>query len=190
MKIILASKSERRIEIMKDLGFSFEVEPSNAKEEVDSYSSNEELVMKLAKLKGDSVFQNHQDDIVLSFDTLVFVGEESLGKPKDEEDCIRMLKTLENNTHLVITGAYIKTKDYEDLFYSECFVHIAHIEDKDIYEYAKTSEPYDKAGGYGIQGFVGRYIDRVDGDFFSVIGLPKAMVYEKIQTYLNKKKWL
>jgi septum formation protein len=187
MNLILASKSPRRIEIMKELGFDFKVVPSNCDEFVDSYSSNEDLVMALAKKKGDSVFKDYPDDLILSFDTLVFLGDEVLGKPQNYEDCVRMLQSLENKKHLVITGAYIKAKDYEDLFFSECFVHIDHIEKEDIEAYAKTEEPYDKAGGYAVQGFIGRYIDRVDGDFFSVIGLPKAMVYKKVTDYLKKK---
>jgi len=188
MEIILASSSERRIQLMKELGLTFKVIPSNKDEFVESYNSPEDLVMQLAKIKGDSVFSEHEDDLVLGFDTLVFCNDEVLGKPQNEEDCIRMIRMLKNNKHLVVTGAYIKAKDYEESFFTECYVHMLDIDDESIKEYAKTKEPYDKAGGYAIQGFIGRFIDRVDGDFFTVIGLPKSSVYEKINNYLRNKK--
>lgn len=187
MEIILASSSERRIEIMKQLGFDFRVVPSNKEEFVESYSSPEDLVMQLAKIKGESVFEENKDALVLGFDTLVFCDGEVLGKPQNEEDCIRMIKLLKNNKHLVVTGGYIRAKDYKESFYTECYVHMTDINEEEIVEYAKTKEPYDKAGGYAIQGFVGRFIDRVDGDFFTVIGLPKSTVYDKVNNYLRNK---
>lgn len=188
MEIILASSSERRIELMSQLGFDFKVIPSNANEFVKSYNSPEDLVMQLAQIKGESIFNEHKDDLVLGFDTLVFCDGEVLGKPQSEEDCVRMIKLLKNNKHLVVTGAYIKAKDYEESFFTECYVHMMDISEEEIIKYAKTKEPYDKAGGYAIQGFIGRFIDRVDGDFFTVVGFPKAAVYERICNYLRNKK--
>lgn len=173
---------------MKEMGFDFEVIPSDVSEFVNSYSSPADLVMQLAKMKGEAVYQLHQNALVLGFDTLVFVGGEPIGKPQSEEECINMIKRLSGKEHLVVTGAYLRSYDYSENFSSSCTVHIGEIPDEEIVKYAKTEEPYDKAGGYAVQGFVGRFIDKVDGDIFSVIGLPKALTYKKVTNYLKSHK--
>lgn len=186
MRIILASQSKRRIEIMEEMGFNFEVIPSKKDELVSSYSSSADLVMQLARQKGEDIYKDNTDAIVLGFDTLVFLGDEPLGKPHSEEECINMIEKLSGKVHKVVTGGYIKAKDYTDNFYSECLVKFKEIPEDAIKAYAKTSEPYDKAGGYAVQGYIGRYIESVNGDIFSVIGLPKAMTYEKLISYIKK----
>ena len=186
MRIILASSSLRRREMLDDLNIKYEIIPSKKEEFVDSYSSPSDLVMKLAKMKGEDVFNNNQDALVLSFDTLVFKDGEVLGKPQNEKDLIRMVKLLSNNTHQVITGFYMKSSDYEFLSYGKADVHMLEMSEEDIINYSKTKEPYDKAGGYAIQGYIGRFIDRIDGDYFSVVGMPKALVYKKIREYLDR----
>ena len=188
MDIILASKSPRRIEILKDLGFSFLVNPSLKDEVVESFSSNEDLCMKLAKNKALEIYSEHKNDIVLGFDTLVFLGDNRLGKPKDENECIEMIKSLKNKSHEVITGGYIISKNYEKSFYGKCIVEFFDIDDDVILSYAKTSEPYDKAGAYAIQGFIGRFVKSVTGDYFSVIGLPKALTYKYLNEAIIKNK--
>lgn len=185
MEIILASASKRRIEFMNELGYDFKVIPSNSFEFVENYRSNEDLVMQLAKIKGESVFNQHPEALVLGFDTLVFLNDEVLGKPQNEEECIKMISELSNKEHIVITGAYLRSKDYVDSFASSCKVKFCEIPLEDIKEYAKTEEPYDKSGGYAIQGFIGRFIEWVDGDIFSVIGFPKALVYKKVREYIK-----
>ena len=186
MDIILASKSERRIEMMKELGFDFRVVSSNVFEFVDSYSSNGELVEMLATKKAEDVFKSNPDSLVLGFDTLVFLDDKVLGKPQSEEECISMIKSLSNRTHEVITGACFIDKNMKKSFYSSCKVTFSEISDEDIISYAKTSEPYDKAGAYAIQGYIGRFIEKVDGDFFSVIGMPKEKVYAFLRDYVKK----
>ena len=185
MDIILASKSERRIEMMEELGFPFRVIGSNALEFVDSYSSNGELVEKLATMKALDVFNNNKDSLVLGFDTLVFLDDKVLGKPQNEDECIDMIRKLSNRTHEVITGACFVDKDEKISFHSTCKVTFSNISDEDIIKYAKTSEPYDKAGAYGIQGYIGRFIERVEGDYYSVIGMPKQKVYEFLRNYVK-----
>lgn len=185
MRIILASGSPRRKELMEQLGFEFEIVKSNASEFVGSFDGPEDLVKQLAKKKALEVCERYPKDMVLGFDTLVFLNDKVYGKPQNEEECIQMIKELRDNTHLVVTGGYIKAPGYEDSFSTECKVHFKHISDEDIIEYAKTEEPYDKAGAYAIQGFIGRFIDSVDGDFFTVMGLPKAEVYTKITNYMR-----
>ncbi|MCR5741916.1 MAG: Maf family protein [Gammaproteobacteria bacterium] len=188
MRIVLASKSLRRIEILKSLGLEFDVDPSNTFEFVESYSSNEDLVMQLSRQKGEEVFKRNEDALVLSFDTLVFFEDEVLGKPQSEEECIKMIRDLSNNYHFVSTGVYLRAKDYEESFAVTAKVHMLEISDEDILKYAKTEEPYDKAGAYAIQGFIGRYVDHIEGDFYTIVGLPKAIVYKKIREYLDNKR--
>ncbi len=186
MDIILASKSPRRIEMMNELGFNYRVIAST-KDEIANYSlSKEDFVMELAKHKAMDIYESNKDSIVLGFDTLVFFKDERLGKPKNEEDCIRMIRMLSGNTHEVITGAFIKTPTQEFRFYRNCFVEFDIIKDEDVVAYSKTKEPYDKAGGYAVQGFIGRYIKKVNGDFFSVIGMPKSEVYRILKEEIQK----
>lgn len=186
MDIILASQSERRIEMMKEFGIEFRVVPSNSFEFVESYNSNGELVEQLATKKAMDVFNQNPDSLVLGFDTLVFLDDKVLGKPQNEEECISMIKSLSGRTHEVFTGACFVDKNMKKSFYSSCKVTFSNINDEEILEYAKTSEPYDKAGAYAIQGYMGRFIERVDGDFFSVIGMPKEKVYSFLRDYVKK----
>ena len=188
MRVILASSSIRRREMLDDLNIEYEVVPSKKEEFVDSYLSPSDLVMKLAKMKGEDVFKDNEDALILSFDTLVFKGDEVLGKPQSEEELIKMMRLLSDDTHKVVTGFYMKAKDYEFLTYEEASVHMMKMSDEDIINYSKTDEPYDKAGGYAIQGYMGRYIDYIEGDYFTIVGMPKALVYQKVREYLNK--WL
>ena len=97
-----------------------------------------------------------------------------------------MIKSLSGRIHEVITGACFVDKNMKKSFYSSCKVTFSNINDEEILEYAKTSEPYDKAGAYAIQGYMGRFIERVDGDFFSVIGMPKEKVYSFLRDYVKK----
>ncbi len=186
MDVILASSSKRRIEFMNELGFPFRVVPSNVSEFVESYKSNEDLVMQLAKLKALSVFSLNPSSLVLGFDTLVFLDGKPLGKPQNEEECIKMIASLSGKCHTVVTGAYFISPDYTDNFSSSCKVYMSEIPEEAIIEYSKTAEPYDKAGGYAVQGFIGRFIERVEGDVFSVIGFPKQLVYKKLSLYMKK----
>lgn len=185
MDIILASKSPRRIEMMNELGFPYRVIASSKDESADTSLKKEDFVMELARNKAFDVYESNKDSIVLGFDTLVFYKDERLGKPKDEDDCIRMIKMLSGNTHEVITGAFIKYGNKEYSFYRNCFVEFGEIEEDEIIAYSKTKEPYDKAGAYAVQGFVGRFIKRVEGDFFSVIGMPKSEVYRILKELIK-----
>jgi len=185
MDIILASKSKRRIEMMDEFKIPYRSIASTKDEFVDSFSSNEDLVMKLAKQKAMEIFNKNQDSLVLGFDTLVFIDNKVLGKPQNENECIEMIKELSGKMHTVSTGGYIVAKDYQKSFATTTNVYFEDIDIKDIVEYSKTSEPYDKAGGYAVQGFIGRYIKKIEGDIFSVIGMPKSIVYKEITNYIK-----
>ena len=186
MEIILASKSKRRIEMMDELGFPYFAVESKADEKVDFKLSEEEKVLELAKRKALDVYKDHKDALILGFDTLVFLNGEAIGKPKDKEDCISIIKKLSGKTHLVITGGFLKYKEEERSFSSPCLVSFEEIPESVILKYAETEEPYDKAGGYAIQGYIGRYIKSVDGDIFSVIGMPKSTVNKLLFEFIQK----
>jgi len=184
--IILASKSARRIEMMNEFNIPYRIIASTKEEKVDDFKSSEDLVKKLAKNKALEIYKENPNSLVLGFDTLVFVDDKILGKPKDEKECFEMIKALSGKMHKVSTGAYIVAKNFRRSFASTSKVYFVDIDDEDIINYAKTKEPYDKAGGYAIQGFIGRYIKRIEGDIFSVIGMPKAKTYQVLKEYLNK----
>ncbi len=188
MRIILASKSPRRIEMLQDLGFDFEIIPSLDDEVVKTYSTRSDYVKKLAKSKALSVYKNNKDALVLGFDTLVFLDDEHLGKPHSKEECIEMLKKLRNRTHEVITGAYLIADGYKKSFSSKAYVEFLDYSDEEIIKYANTNEPYDKAGAYAIQGYFGRFVKSIKGDYFSIIGMPKASVYKYVSEYLKERK--
>ena len=190
MRIILASKSPRRIEMLKDLGYEFEVIPSNNDETKFSHKSRVDYVKSLAKSKALDVYKSNKDAVVLGFDTLVFFKDEVMGKPHSKDECVHMLKELSGNTHEVITGAYIVSKNYKKSFYSKAYVDFEEISDEEIYNYANTDEPYDKAGAYAIQGYFGRFVKAVRGDYFSIIGMPKSKVYKYLNEFMKEsKKW-
>lgn len=189
MDIILASSSKRRIEIMNELfGDKYRIQVADIEEFVDSYSSNEELVKKLSFMKAKAVFDSNNDALVLGFDTLVFHNDEVIGKPQNREECIKMIEDLSDDTHEVITGFTMMSKDYTESFSSRCLVHFTKIPHDEIENYSLSDEPYDKAGGYAIQGYIGRYIDKIDGDYFTVVGFPKSLVYNKVMNYLKEKQ--
>ena len=186
MKLILASKSPRRIELLKSLGYDFEVISYDVNEEIIKSNNEAEIVMNIAKGKAYPVYLDHQDSFVMGFDTLVFYNGKSFGKPKDEKDLRNMLKTLKNKTHKVITGAYFKSKDFEQSFYSEALVTFGDISDEEIDEYVKREEVYSIAGGYAIQGYAARFIKCVQGDYYTIVGLPLFDVYNILKREYKK----
>ncbi len=172
MKLILASNSPRRKELLQRDGFEFEVKISNALE-IDC-GNPIETAEKNALNKAKDVFDNLKDKAdccVLSADTVVYFNGEILGKPKSEEDAFNMLKKLSNNAHYVITGFCIKTQNEEIVASSQSIVYFNPLTDEFIKEYIKTGSPMDKAGAYGIQDQNG-IVKTLIGSFDNVIGLP------------------
>jgi len=180
-KYILASKSPRRIELLKLILDDFDVVVSHAEEIINGDLSSENLVMDLALLKAKEVAVKHPGKYVLGFDTLVILDGKPLGKPKDRDDAYSMMKALSNRTHTVMTGCAIVRDDYQVLFFDQADVTFNLMMNSEINEYLDTEEPFDKAGAYGIQGFGARYINKVDGDYYSVMGLPLQKLYNKLR---------
>ncbi len=181
-KIILASKSPRREELLRMLGYDFEIMASNSDEIIDFKKSKSEIVKKLALDKAKAIKdQIKEDKLILGFDTIVVIDNEILGKPKDKEDCIRMLSLLNDHTHFVYTGCAIINGDEIDSFYSKASVTFDKMTDEEIINYANTTEPYDKAGAYAVQGYASRFIKKINGDYFTIMGLPVNLIYQKLK---------
>ena len=186
MRIILASKSPRRKELLSCITDDFEVIVSDADETIEEGLSIEEQAKKISYIKAKKVFDETSGDrIVIGSDTMVVKDGKIYGKPKDFDDAFNMLKTLKNSSHIVITGIAIlvekdgKYKEYLD--YDIANVHFKDITDEEIKTWINSGEAYDKAGAYAVQGKFMVHIDKFDGNFSTVVGLPIHKVYDIVK---------
>ncbi len=187
-RVILGSASPRRRELLAQIGINFDVLVSGGEERYTS-TEPEEIVKELALAKAENVsavLEEKASCLVIGADTIVVLDGEILGKPKDEEDAFRMLKSLQGRAHQVYTGTALLDYDTEGMKNvtrhaerTEVFVHA--MTDAEIRQYISTGEPMDKAGGYGIQGRFAAYIDRIEGDYYNVVGLPVAYLYQQLK---------
>ena len=182
-ELILASTSPRRKELMEVLGYKFQVKASHVEEHVDYRCTPAQIVMDLARQKAEAVFNENKEAVVLGSDTVVVVDEKILGKPKNSDEAAEMMRLLRNRTHQVITGVAILSMEKQDIFADVTTVHFSDITDEEIEQYIKTPEAYDKAGGYAIQGWAGRFATKIEGNYFTIMGLPISAVYEKLKDY-------
>jgi septum formation protein len=185
MKLILASASPRRAEILHHAGFTFSVISSAVDETPFPSESARDHVARLAAAKAELVAARAVGPaIVLAADTVVAVENRFLGKPRSEEDARQMLESLSGRTHSVLTGVtLIRLPDAERIeFVESTLVHFAQLDPEEITRYLATEEPHDKAGAYAIQGRAGRYIPRIEGCYFNVVGLPLARVQQSLTT--------
>lgn len=183
MKVILASKSPRRKELMDLLGIGYEIIVSDADETIEEGLSLEEQSKKLGYIKAKAVFDKIEGDkIVIGSDTLVVKDNKLFGKPKDKKDAMEMLKLLKNSKHQVITSIAIlvqKNGKYEEYIdYDIADVYISDMSTEEIEEWIDTGKAYDKAGAYAIQLEFAKYIEKIDGNYMTVIGLPINKVYK------------
>lgn len=197
-QIILASQSPRRKELLEQIGLEFEICPAKG-EEIITKSIPEEVVMELSKQKAEEVAalvssfgENHKeittpsDILVIGADTVVAYDGKILGKPVDEDDAKRMLTMLAGNTHSVFTGVTLVLIDKsgragELVFYEKTDVKMHPMTETEINRYIATCEPMDKAGSYGIQGKCAIYIEKIDGDYNNVVGLPITRIYQELK---------
>lgn len=173
-KIILASASPRRKQLLKQLGLEFEVVPSDVEETLNPRLKPRHQAEELALQKAQEVAKNFDDAIIIGADTLVALGDEILGKPKDINDAKRMLKKLRGRQHTVITGfVLIDTTNNRTIIKSvETKVWFRKVEPKEIASYVEKDEPFDKAGAYGIQGLGALFIEKIEGEYSGTVGLP------------------
>jgi septum formation protein len=182
-KIILASQSPRRKELLELLDLDFIVAKSEVDEILDETLKVHEMAMDLATQKAKDVAKFFNDSIVLGFDTIVVYQEHILGKPKNHEDAREMLKLLSGNKHQVITGASIYYHGDVEEFYASTDVVFYDITNEEIEAYIKSNEHLDKAGAYGIQGKAAKFVKEIDGDFYNVMGLPVSLLYQALKKY-------
>lgn len=189
-KIILGSASPRRRELLEQIGIEFEVAVSQTEEYYTS-SIPQEIVRQLALRKAKSIAKrlaDSEDCVIIGADTIVVQDGEILGKPKDAEDAFHMLKCLQGRMHKVYTGVVLleyrngKTVSRES-HAEETKVFVHSMEDEEISRYIAGGESMDKAGGYGIQGPFAAYIDRIEGDYYNVVGLPLSYLYQRLKRF-------
>lgn len=188
MKLILASASPRRAEILRDAGFSFTQLSSAIDETPYPGESAQDLVLRLAAAKAELVAARAiGPSIVIAADTEVTLDGHTFGKPRSTDDARRMLEKLSGRTHAVVTGvALIRLPDAERItFVESTLVQFAALSEEDINRYLATDEPHDKAGAYAIQGRAGRFIPRIEGCYFNIVGLPLA----RLQQALTELGW-
>jgi septum formation protein len=180
--IVLASQSPRRAELLQNAGIEFIVHPAHIPEQKLPHESAEEYVQRLAREKACAVHAQRKDGLaVLGADTTVVLRGELLEKPVDRADAARMLRALSGQTHLVLTGVCLKGDGFEDVQVESTEVRFATLTEEEIRDYVATGEPMDKAGAYAIQGVASRWIERLDGDYFNVVGLPVPLVYRMLR---------
>ena len=180
MEIILASKSPRRIELMKMMGLEFKIQPCTDEEKIESGWTPEKVVESLALQKARSVFNQHRDCCVIGADTIVWIDGQVIGKPQSEQDAYAILTRLQGRMHQVYTGLAVLTPSGADIRHVVTEVTFAPMSGREIRYYIQTGEPMDKAGAYGMQGIGGVYVESVRGSSFNVIGLPIQVLYQML----------
>jgi len=180
MKIILASGSPRRKELLSYITDDFEVSVSDVEEIIPENTNPFEASEYLAKLKAESVSEKYPDRLVIGCDTSVILDGEIMGKPADENQCREYLERLSGKIHVVATGCCIILNGISKTFTEFTKVYFRNLTDSEITDYISSGEPFDKAGGYGIQGKGSLFITRIEGDFFNVVGLPVCRLNTEI----------
>ena len=179
-KIILASSSPRRRELIELLNCPFEVCVKEIDELIDKTFSPEENVQRLARLKAEAIANKYKAHWIIGADTMVCLDEHILGKPHDEIEAAKMLKLLSGKIHRVITGVALVKEDEVINFFETTYVKMKQLSDAEIEWYIATKEPMDKAGAYGIQGKGAVFIERIEGDYYNVVGLPIHQIYKRM----------
>jgi len=185
LRLVLASQSPRRREILANAGIPFEVRVAGVPELHKAGESPEQYVRRLSEAKARAVWRQGAGETVLGADTVVVLDHHILEKPVDGEDAARMLRLLSGREHSVVTGICLVLPDGRVVSdHAETRVHFAVMDEREIREYVASGEPMDKAGAYAIQGLASKFIRRIDGCYFNVVGLPVSLVYSYLGTCL------
>ena len=182
-KLILASASPRRQQLMKDAGFTFEVRLKNVEEKYPQELHWENVPEYLSKVKASAFREELKaDEVLITADTVVCIHDRILGKPADRKEAISMLQELSGNRHLVVTGVSVTTRTEQLSFSSRTDVFFKRLSNEEIEFYVDTYKPFDKAGAYGIQEWIGYIgIERIEGSFYNVMGLTIQKLYETLR---------
>ena len=183
--LILASNSPRRQQLMRDTGFEFTIKVKDTNEDFPKTMPSEEVPAYLARKKAEAFRGEMKNQIILTADTIVVIDDEILNKPKDITEATEMLRKLSGRQHQVITGVCIMTTENTETFIDITQVFFRELTDFEIDYYIKTCKPFDKAGAYGVQDFIGMVgIPRMEGSYFTVMGLPVHKVYDALRKYM------
>ncbi len=188
--LILASGSPRRIELLKQIGLKFSVVVPEVDENINTEKTPEETVMEIAHRKAEKVFKDNEDSIVISADTIVYFEDKILGKPKDKADAKNTLRNLSGNWHRVYTGVCIFSKNSKIEFVEVTDVKFRVLTDWEIDYYVNSGKPLDKAGSYGIQEFGAVFVERIEGDYFNVMGLPVSSLWSNLSKIAKLEEFM
>lgn len=184
--IVLASKSPRRQELLKNIISNFKIEVREIEETFPDTLNGGEIAQYISEQKANAFKHTNENSMIITADTIVCLEEKVLGKPKNHENAFEMLRSLSGKKHTVFTGVSLLFKNKLTSFYDATNVSFYELSDEEINEYIKNHQPFDKAGSYGIQewmGYVG--IQKIEGDFFNVMGLPLHRLYREIDKLVN-----
>lgn len=180
--IILASQSPRRKNLLKDLEFPFYIRVKNVEENFDSNLSPVEIVESIVNKKSAAFLEESEENIIICADTLVFKENKIFGKPKAIKEAYEFLNSLSNGKHQVMTGVKIQYKDYQVFFYETTDVYFRELLPEEIDHYIQKHQPFDKAGSYGIQDWIGHIgIEKIEGSYTNVMGLPTHALYRELK---------
>ncbi|MHA3046821.1 Maf family protein [Riemerella anatipestifer] len=181
MKLYLASQSPRRKELLNQLGFDFEIVSINCDEIYPKDLEIDKVAGYLSELKANAFRPLYEGEVLLTADTIVTFDNKVLGKPKNEAEAKEMLKTLSGNSHDVYSSVCIKTSTKTLTLTDKATVYFSHLTDEEISYYIENYKPYDKAGAYGIQEWLGMAkIEKLEGSFYTIMGLPTHLVYQQL----------
>lgn len=190
--LVLASASPRRQELLRNAGIPFVVQATDIPEVPEEGEAPRAFAERMAREKAVAVFRQRPNDFILGADTIVVADGEILGKPRDSADAARMLRLLSGRRHQVTTGVCLVGRElgtanqktgFEDVRSETTVVMMDALSDEDIRSYVASGEPMDKAGAYAIQGGASRWISRIEGDYFNVVGLPVSLVYKMLREH-------
>jgi len=183
--IVLASRSPRRKQLLSSLGIDFRIIEPVVSEDYPPDMEKEKIAVYLAEKKANYVLQREKEQknlVVIASDTIVCIDDQILNKPADRAEAVDMIRSLSDKMHYVITGVFIASNDKRRSFYSETMVYFTKLQDEEIEYYVDHYKPYDKAGSYGIQEWIGYIgIERIEGSYFNVMGLPVQRLYSELK---------
>jgi septum formation protein len=190
LKIILASSSPRRKELLKKIGLSFKIKKSSVNEHFKVKLKPHLFAEYWAEKKAKSISKSNKNSLIIGADTIVVINGLILGKPADKQESIAMLKRLSGNVHEVITGVSIiyRKLDLIDTFHSTTKIFFNRCDEKSLKEYIKNEEPFDKAGSYGIQDSIAKYIKKIDGCYYNALGFPISKFHDRYNLILKSIK--
>lgn len=185
-KLILASGSPRRQQILKEAGISFSIKTKDTPEDYPQDLPFEEIPSYLAWKKAKPFLTELEDETILTADTIVILAGEVIGKPENEQDACLMLRKLSGNKHTVITGVCIVNQNKKVIFSEKSDVYFRELSDEEIAHYINTYKPLDKAGAYGVQDWIGMVaITRIEGSFYNIMGLPIQKLLKELEVFVS-----